>query len=205
MQTRLKPPIWLSVAPYDERHLMKKCTYCGKEYPGAVTVCPIDGQPLPKTDQELLAMFDSPADYLPEMLNQAAEELNRRNIDTSHLWTIVRREPDKTGYCRLGRKFGIITGIAACAIFDFLDLAGFIPPLWHDTSNFQFTPSEQVTNLLIRNLVAVLFFGIVGHISGDTYATIKSEKKRKPAMLYCVLGLAILIMIAYGISLHFNK
>ena len=69
---------------------MKKCTYCGKEYPDDATTCPIDGESLPKSDQELLAMFATPADYLPEALNKAAEELNKRNIDTSHLWTIVR-------------------------------------------------------------------------------------------------------------------
>ena len=43
-----------------------------------------------KTDQELLAMFASAADYHPEILNKAAEELGNRNIDTSHLWTVVR-------------------------------------------------------------------------------------------------------------------
>lgn len=34
---------------------MMKCTYCGEEYPGEVTVCAVDGEPLVNTDPKLRA------------------------------------------------------------------------------------------------------------------------------------------------------
>jgi hypothetical protein len=38
-----------------------------------------------KTDQELLAMFTSPADWTAQALDSAKAELRKRNVDTSHI------------------------------------------------------------------------------------------------------------------------
>ena|ERR1017187_863272 len=38
-----------------------------------------------KSEQELLAMFASPADWTPEALDSAKAELRKRNVDTSHI------------------------------------------------------------------------------------------------------------------------
>jgi hypothetical protein len=45
---------------------MKKCTYCGKEYPDDATVCPTDGAPVTAT-----GMIPPPAPPLPNDLTTA--------------------------------------------------------------------------------------------------------------------------------------
>ena len=49
-----------------------------------------------KTDQELLAMFTSPADWTAETLGSAKAELRKRNVDTND----IDDEPIRCPKCR---------------------------------------------------------------------------------------------------------
>jgi hypothetical protein len=145
---------------------MKKCTYCGKEQPDEAMICPFDQQALEplivplakKTDQELLAMFESVTDYLPETLNQAADELWKRKIDVSHLWKITR-PPAKVRYRKVGGKIGGGIGVVCCLFY------------------------PNILSLSTENTLQIFFTVVVcgglGELVGYIYGLVIDLKKRK--------------------------
>ena len=67
-----------------------------------------------KTDEELLAMFTSPADWTPEALGSAKAELRKRNVDTSQIEDAPIRCPKcrSTQVTANKEGFGLVTAAA---------------------------------------------------------------------------------------------
>ena len=56
-----RPWPWLSFGSLGSIRFMKHCTYCGKEYPDNLEVCPIDGEQLRGTGETPTQLVDADA------------------------------------------------------------------------------------------------------------------------------------------------
>ena len=85
---------------------MKKCSYCGAEYPDDAVMCAIDHTPFEgmetdslaqqqvgKTDQHLQDMLARPEDWTPQALDAAKTELQSRGIRPVKFMELLCRVP----------------------------------------------------------------------------------------------------------------
>jgi hypothetical protein len=95
---------------------MKRCTYCGKEYPNHASVCPVDGQPL----EELVPM--------PQTGNQPKDGTVAANAD--RMFGGVERPKFSESISRESRFLFLVTAWGVAAVAMAIPMPGVLLYFW---------------------------------------------------------------------------
>jgi hypothetical protein len=135
----------------DIRFSVKKCTYCGKEYPDDASVCAVDQQPLQQIQPPLV---NRPAPFTSPPPASSAEA--QRIIDNEHLKMLSIFHYILAGFALLGLLF-------ICVHFMFMSTIFLHPDIFNAGKN---SPKQLPEFFFVMMLFFYLGFGGVMVVTG---------------------------------------